>query len=312
MCGYLQCMQSADENLFQQFLVQFWGVATAEYFATKRELASSLYECGQFNNSKLASELALEHMLDLIHLCFRDNLNLRTKIAILYNVLGRLQESYNFTNWWNLSLLIDDYDWRNLRKDLSSLKDENMYEDLDELKLSKESGLDVYLQVLMLKYKLFRESFENLEKKEEQYENFLLGTDFYSGEASPVHVVKGCSPVLNRIKSYVFGNTKSHCCGLICQLEKLVMSIHLQNKYVIPGLLKYETFLTEGTIKIDDSVRTPLTPQLKAYILVDSEVGHWYDTPGAIEHLTGIYLAVHGKERGSEFIEEYSAVCFEN
>lgn len=104
-------------------------------------------------------------MLDLIHLCFRDNLNLRTKIAILYNVLGRLQESYNFTKWWNLSLLDDDYDWRNLRKDLSSLKDEDMYEDLDELKLSKESGLDVYLQVLMLKYKLFRESFENLEKK---------------------------------------------------------------------------------------------------------------------------------------------------
>ena len=153
-----------DENLFQQFLVQFWGLATAEYYATRRELVISLHECGQFNNSKLASELALEHMLDLIYLCFRDNLNLRTKIAILY-VLGRLQESYNFTKWWNLSLFDEDYDWRNLHKDLSSLKDEDMYEDLDELKLSEKSGLDVYLQVLMLKYKLFRESSEIFEKK---------------------------------------------------------------------------------------------------------------------------------------------------
>ena len=65
MCGYLQGMQCLDENLFQQFLVQFWDLATAEYYVTRRELAISLYECGQFNNSKLASEL---DMLDLIHI----------------------------------------------------------------------------------------------------------------------------------------------------------------------------------------------------------------------------------------------------
>ena len=141
----------------------------------------------------------------------------------------------------------------------------------------------------------------------------MLGTDSYSGVASPVYVVKGCTPVLNRIKSYVIGNTKSRCCGLISQLEKLLMSIHLQNKYVIPGLLKYKTFLAaDKSFKIDESGGPLLTPQLKAFILVDNEVGHWYDTPGSIEHLNDVYLAVHGKERGSEFIEEYSADFFEN
>ena len=107
-------------------------------------------------------------MLDLIHSCFKDYLNLRTKIAILYSVLGRLQESYNFTKWWNLSSLDEDYDWRNLRKYLSKLKDEDMYEDLDELKLSEKSGLDMYLQVLMLKYKLFMESCEIFEEKKKR------------------------------------------------------------------------------------------------------------------------------------------------
>ena len=88
----------------------------------------------------------------------------------------------------------------------------------------------------MLKYKLFRESSEIFEKKkEERHETFLLGIDPYSGKGSPVCVVKGCTPVLNRIKSYVFGNTKSRCCGLICQLEKLVMSIHLQNNMLPLG-----------------------------------------------------------------------------
>ena len=59
----------------------------------------SLYDCGQLNETNLASELALEYMLDLLWLCHNDDLGFHIIIATIFNSLERPQESYDFMKW---------------------------------------------------------------------------------------------------------------------------------------------------------------------------------------------------------------------
>ena len=274
-------------NLFEDSVGRFWRlVDPRNYCRFRNELCIALHDCAVYNNSRLALELSVEHMLDLVWLNRGDNLGVRSFIPWILCVLGKTQEAYDFLKWWYVSDLDGRYDWSNLELPHLNLKGEDIFEDLSNLSLEKYYDLYLIVGLFFLKYKVLLE----LEAKKSSYEAFLLGTHARVGRDSHIQKLRGVSTVLYLIKQLVSPDTKKIKI-LKDHLKEIATLIDKRRKDLIPGLL--------NSPKIEFQ-RGP------RYTIFHCESIHWEATPGIHSCLKDLYVGLHGKEKAEKNIRELS------
>ena len=228
----------------------------------------SLYDCGQLNETNLASELALEYMLDLLWLCHNDDLGFHTIIATIFNSLERPQESYDFMKWWNLTFSNDSYDWDDTTLPFCTMNGEDVFENLDQPKLEKAT-LDQLLQFFVLKYKILVAAFKILKKGEALYAMFVEGLDDNYGVLFPLLRLKNFPIVLDQIEHCVTVSTLAELDIVAGHLKDIGRIINEQNIYLIPGLIDTKAFLASGLPMLWEF--EPLSPRAEAISLIHDE-----------------------------------------
>ena len=292
-------------NLFEDSVGHFWGLLDPRnYCRVRYDLCFALLKCAMNNNSKLALELSLEHMLDLACLNRTDNIGIRFFIPGVLCALDEMQEAYDFLKWW----LVGDhgalYDWRNVQPPYWNLKDEDIFEDLSMvLPVKRFVMLDVHFLVSLffLKYKVMMK----LEEEKSSYGTFLLGTNPRVGGDSPIRKLRGVAVVLQAIKHFVSPNSNKKN-KMKDQLEELVKRVDKGNKYLIPGLLNSAPLLIQ---KAPDFTSSGC--QNGAYSIVDAESLNWRTAPGIHSYMKELYVGLHGNEKAEENIAELPKVKVE-
>jgi len=142
----------STRNLFEADVGYFWGLMDPrDYCRARYMLADAMRECAVKNNSKLALELALEHLLDLVWMTRGDNMGCRDIIPGILISLGRMQEAYDFMKWWSVTNSNSSYDWGDLELPFLDLKDEVMSESLEAFHVDKYTDAQALLDLLMIK-----------------------------------------------------------------------------------------------------------------------------------------------------------------
>lgn len=140
------------KNLFDEDVGNFWGLfETRDYCRARFFVADGMRECAMKNNSTLALEMALEHLLDLVWLTRSDNMGCREIIPSILISLGRMQDAYDFMKWWAVVGADMHYDWGDLELPYLVLKGEDMTESLEEFHVNKYTGAQTLLELLMIK-----------------------------------------------------------------------------------------------------------------------------------------------------------------
>ena len=283
-------------DLFEDNVGHFWGlVEPRNYCRARHALSMRLHECGIKNNSKLALELCVEHLLDLVWLNRGDNLGVRSLIPGILCALGETQEAYDFLKWWQVCDPDGRYDWGNLELPYCNLKDEDIFEDLSILCFHKYTDAFSFVSLFLIKYKVMLQ----LEKEKFSYEAFLLGTHSRIGEVSPVRKISGVSVVLQNIKRLIAPGTNKKIKILKQHLVELAKRIDEGNKFVIPGLLNSADLLAHP----QPQYTSPGT-QNEAHSVTICETDHWQSTPGIHKYLKNLYVGLHGKEKAEKNIAE--------
>ena len=92
---------------FENSVGHFWGiVGTRDYMRARYGHVEALLKV----KNRTAVQVALDHLLDMLHLNRSDNLGLRDFVPALYLRLGREQAFYDFIKWWYTRAQEDDYD----------------------------------------------------------------------------------------------------------------------------------------------------------------------------------------------------------
>ena len=283
-------------DLFEESVGNFWGlVDPRDYCRARHGLDLALHKCGMKNNSKLALELSIEHMLDLVWLNRGDNLGVRVLIPSIYCMVDRIQEAYDFLKWWTICSKDGNYDWGDINLPYCNLKDENMYEELSALKLHEFTQVHWLVSLFLIKYKLM----VKLLAERELYDSFLMGTHTRVGNDSPVQKLRGVSVVLQTIEDYAMSQRGKYVSVLKGQLIELCKIIDKANKFVIPALLNPTPLLDQ----IPPRYMARET-QDEAYAVVDWELDHWLSDPKILDYLMVLYVDLHGEEDAYINIEE--------
>ena len=102
--------------------------------------------------NRTAVQVALDHLLDMLHLNRSDNLGLRDFVPALYLRLGREQAFYDFIKWWYTRAQEDDYDSDNT--DLPhNIENADAFEPLRTLKM-QYAALPHRAMLCLLKWRL--------------------------------------------------------------------------------------------------------------------------------------------------------------
>jgi len=144
------------EDLFETSVGKFWEIKEARsYCESRNELALALRECGAQNKSKLAVEIALDHLLDLLKLTGGDPMKgFRSSVPSLLLYLDKDQEAYNFIKWGMKSKEIkNEWNFTNFR----DLKHEEVTEDLQWRDLTTHQVVDICLVKIKAKFRLEKE-----------------------------------------------------------------------------------------------------------------------------------------------------------
>jgi len=140
------------KNLFDGHVGEFWGLfEPRDYCRARFFVADGMLECAMKNNSTLALQMALEHLLDLVWLTRSDNLGCRYMIPSILISLGRMQDAYDFMKWWAVAGSDMHYDWGDIELPFLDLKGEDMTEPLKEVQVDKHTNAQTLLELLMIK-----------------------------------------------------------------------------------------------------------------------------------------------------------------
>lgn len=290
------------KNLFETDVGNFWYLLGSRgYCRDRRSLAMLLHQCGQFNNSRLAIELALEHFYDLIQLCGDNVMNMYPYIPCMLVGLGQFQEAYNFLHWWyivdGLDLMLGDHSFVDLVT-FSCFKDKDMFEELDKMNLTFRSTSEL-LSLFCLKFSLMNSIAQNEVTNDlDRFEAFLMGTDSLSGKDSPVFSLNGCWPVITKIKEYIMSPSSSKVSKLKGQLWELLRNIDQSDGCVIPGFLNIYGIYKKHSVEVlfrgsDD----------EEFNLLDFHFMYWYKTAGLFDHLLEMYKELQGESQAILKIE---------
>jgi len=156
-------------NLFKAAVGHFWGLGDPRpYCRLRYSWAVTLQKYGEKNKSKMALEMSVEHLLDLVWLCRGDNMGVRFILPNSLLSLERLQESYDFIKWWQVCDPDGRYDWGDMSLPYLDIRNEDMFEDLDALKLETYTSVRWLSALFLLKFKLKIKTHGESMKEEEE------------------------------------------------------------------------------------------------------------------------------------------------
>jgi len=272
-----------NKNLFKEEVGNFMRIEQTQLYCQQRfELATAFHVCGMKNNSRLALELAVEHLLDILFLNRGDYLGVRAHIPSMLFMLNEPQEAYDFLKWWQVSHQ-ERYDYYNLDLPYCNLKGEDIFEDMSKLHLGKTHP-QWLVSMYMVKYKMF----EKIEKDKISYESFLLGTHPRVGEDSPIQQIGGVSVILHSIKKCFSPIDKYET--IRNQMLDILKLIDMMNRNIIPGLLNSDTLLRQPNPFYDGRG----TQQDQAYAAVYFDAQHWKATPNILIITKELYVQMLG------------------
>lgn len=208
------------------------GIMSA-YDSARMGLFDVLKKCGEHNNSRIASELAAENMLDLMVLSYKG----RAMEGIREYVPGMLiaaemdQQAYNYTRYFTLRGHVGH------SIPYLHVEDQDIEEHLNKDQLYIREMVDIAL----IKYKRMKSlMFDRLEV-EASWKNFLIGTHPMVGENSVVLKIRGLTPVIEKLKMFVYSGITERIARLSRQVDELLTDVNDQNEFVFPGILDHET-----------------------------------------------------------------------
>jgi len=144
-------------NLFDTHAGKLWEFKEAHSYCESRlELALALRECGAKNNSLIAIEFAVDHLLSLLGLMGGDQMNAIVKtVPGLLLLLRKENEAYNFIKWFEDIGCETEIDW--LKIDFLDLKAEDITETLPWTELETQTIVEITMAKVLAKYRLEKE-----------------------------------------------------------------------------------------------------------------------------------------------------------
>lgn len=100
-------------NPFESGAGHFWGIhETRPYMRARYALVDELLMSFGWTGGRVdVVQIALDHLMDMMHLCWSDNMGLRHVTPPLMIRLGKDQEAYDFLYWWATTGQESNYDW---------------------------------------------------------------------------------------------------------------------------------------------------------------------------------------------------------
>ena len=208
------------------------GIMSA-YDDARMSLFDALKKCGERNNSRIACELAAENMLDLMVLSYKG----RAMEGIREYVPGMLiaaemdQEAYNYTRYFTLRDQVDH--------SLPYLHVED--QDIEEYLNKDQLYIREMVDIALIKYKRMKRLMFDRLQVEASWKNFLMGTHPVVGKYSVVSNIRGLTPVIEKLKQFVYNGITERIARLSRQVDELLTDVNDQNEFVFPGILDHET-----------------------------------------------------------------------
>ena len=279
------------------------GVMSA-YDSARMGLFDALKKCGEVNNSKIASELAAENILDLMCLSYKG----RAMEGIKEYVPGMLiaaemdQQAYNYTRYFTIRGQVE-HSLPYLHVD-----DQDIEEHLSKDQLYIREMVDIAL----IKYKRMKRLMFDEMEVEAGWKNFLMGTHPVVGEHSVVQRIRGLTPVIQKLQLLVYEGIRERISRLSTQVEELLTEVNSQNEFVLPGILDQDSIppidyaapfgsLTEEEEEIDYKARD-------ASIISEYSGGAWLRATVVDSYLE--YFIHHGKVLRPEQYDRHHLLAY--
>jgi hypothetical protein len=117
-------------DIFETNAGHFWGIhETRPYMRARFAVVDASLDLSTFD----AVKSALDHFLEMLHLCHSDNMGVRDMVPFVMLRLAKEQDCYDFIKWWATADPVGRYDWGDMTLPYLSLKDEDVYEAVDYL-----------------------------------------------------------------------------------------------------------------------------------------------------------------------------------
>lgn len=138
-------------NPFETVIGNFWFYkSTRPYMEARWNYISAILNV----RTGEATEIALDHSLDLLRLCRGDNQGARWQIPALFLRLGRDQDAYDFMKWY-ADESRGEYDWRDMSLPFFDKHGEDAFEAVEE----KPHYLDLsfFVALTLIKIRLMKD-----------------------------------------------------------------------------------------------------------------------------------------------------------
>ena len=242
-----------------------------------------------------AVKAALEHSMELLRLCRRDNMGVRYMVPHMMLRLSRDQDCYDFVKWWvQICEPGETHDWDDLTLPYLDEKNADVYESVDYLCVNEfpefaSFFLSHLIAVTLLKVRLLISL--NSYKASALIHKIRLDPEHTNGEEQlPTKIV-------NQVRAEVLGgvmieNLKGRePAGMIedlnVQILQLYETVHNTNKHFWPALLKPGSHLKARPLVHTHGGMEDMQINLR------HSYDAWAETPGAIALTT---RTLHGTE----------------
>ena len=258
-------------DIFKNYQGSFWGILeTREYMRARLALVFAL---GQVNTCA-SLQAQVDHLLDMLRLCRRDNMGVRDMLPAILLRLNKDQECYDFIKWWQTTGR-QGYDYANIELPYLDTRNANVFESVDDLFCCAGGGrnnLSSLVAVTLLKIKLILD----LEA--------LQNSTLVGGKVPPEilddiqrHVVRSSVVSLDR-RLRERGDHAAYLKSLEVQVYNLYTAVHTSNAYLWPCLVNPGAHLF-ALPTASDSAGSVGEMQL----VLQHSYNAWAETPGAID-----------------------------
>lgn len=187
-----------------------------------------------------AVKTAFDHTMDMFRLSRSDNLGLKFMAPALFLRLGNDQQCYEFLKWHATTGSRDDYDWGDMSEPFLNLRDENVFEAVNEF--TKEYADVAHAAALVLiKIKLLKEA-QTLRNSYCLYDDECILpseiVDRIRQEAVGKIIAQRKDILMNKDQSSLIETLEE-------QIHQLFQFVKVNNKYVWPGLLDPADYLEQ-------------------------------------------------------------------
>ncbi|XP_037043696.1 uncharacterized protein LOC119079736 [Bradysia coprophila] len=222
-------------NVFETGVGRFWDILdTRNYMRTRYLLVEYLIEIKTYD----AVKAALNHALEMLRLCRKDNLRLRFTVPALFIRLGNDQECYDFMKWHTTTGASDDYDWEDMDQPFLDVTDADVSEPVDVF-TGRLAHMEFAVALMLIKIKFLRDV-RTLQYSLFMYDQVPLPmelTDRIRKEAIDGTIVS------KRKDLFISKNLNPLIETLLKQMKQLFDFVQTGNKYIWPGLIDPKDYL---------------------------------------------------------------------